>query len=217
VTNTGRSDESMEPMPAPLGFPRRKFLINGILAVGALAGSGVAASAASGFLRTGTGRTRVRVTAGELPFRLEFATDRGFRRFLVVAFPSSLRKEAAARYPDSILAGIDDGALALVMRCPRDRKRLGWWEASGWTMCRDCGSRFDEIGETRDGPARRGLDLTRIRRVGSDAWEIWPDEITSGLSPQQNMLSGSLRAGSLPEWWAELKSGPAPVTEFEIL
>jgi hypothetical protein len=227
VTNTRRSDElstealdlDVAPMPPPFRFPRRKFLTSGILAVGALAAGGVGASTAAAFLRTGTDRLLIRVTTDEIPFRLEFPTERGRRRFLVVRFPVALVPKAEARFPESILVGMRQGATAFAMRCPRDGKRLGWWQSSGWSMCLDCGSTFDTIGEIRGGPSPRGLDLVALRRGSSTTWEIRPDSITRGLSHSQRLVPETIPfeyGNGKGEWWEGLGSGPTLVTNFEL-
>jgi Rieske Fe-S protein len=180
VTKTGRSDESPEhsiqtveePMPAPMVFPRRKFLTSSILAVAAVGVGGAGASALSAFSRTGTKKRKVVVNSDAFPFSVHDTTERGLRRIIVVsASTERITPEDGASQFD---------AKAILDRCTFDRFRVGWWANGGRFVCSNCVSIFSSAGEVRRGPAKRGLDSVLIKRISTGRWEVFPDEVIRG-------------------------------------
>jgi cytochrome b6-f complex iron-sulfur subunit len=57
-----------------------------------------------------------------------------------------------------VLAGMEAGVVALYQRCVHLGCRVPWCQSSQWFECPCHGSKYNAVGEKRDGPAPRGLD-----------------------------------------------------------
>ncbi len=57
-----------------------------------------------------------------------------------------------------VLAGMEAGVVALYQRCVHLGCRVPWCLSSQWFECPCHGSKYNAVGEKRDGPAPRGLD-----------------------------------------------------------
>ena len=68
-------------------------------------------------------------------------------------------KQAAKDYEgNGPLMGLDQGFVALWQRCVHLGCRVPWCQSSQWFECPCHGSKYNKVGEKRDGPAPRGLD-----------------------------------------------------------
>ncbi len=56
------------------------------------------------------------------------------------------------------LMGLDQGFVALWQRCVHLGCRVPWCQSSQWFECPCHGSKYNKVGEKKDGPAPRGLD-----------------------------------------------------------
>jgi cytochrome b6-f complex iron-sulfur subunit len=197
VTNTGRLDESLEPMPAPLAFPRRKFLSSGILAVAAIGVGGVGASALSAFSRTlPKPMEPILLRPTQFPAFVEYKTERAIERVFVMPYPAASLSRAADVYDERMLAGMRSGYVALLGRCPRERERLFWGRRAEWFGCPDCGAHFNAAGEFRGGPARRGMDHFVVDVRPDGQLRVWPEPVFS-RAPVGTDTTGQKQAGPL--------------------
>jgi len=80
-------------------------------------------------------------------------------RSYVVAFPAEKAKGAIGDYPKDALEMLEAGVIVLYQRCTHLGCRVPWCATSEWFECPCHDAKFDQIGEYRQGPAPRGLDL----------------------------------------------------------
>lgn len=64
--------------------------------------------------------------------------------------------------------GLDQGFVALWQRCVHLGCRVPWCQSSQWFECPCHGSKYNKVGEKRDGPAPRGLDRFAVEVSGAD-------------------------------------------------
>jgi cytochrome b6-f complex iron-sulfur subunit len=57
-----------------------------------------------------------------------------------------------------VLAGMEEGVVALYQKCVHLGCRVPWCSASQWFECPCHGSKYNRVGEKTGGPAPRGLD-----------------------------------------------------------
>jgi cytochrome b6-f complex iron-sulfur subunit len=57
-----------------------------------------------------------------------------------------------------IITGMEEGVVTLYQRCVHLGCRVPWCDTSQWFECPCHGSKYNAVGEKRDGPAPRGLD-----------------------------------------------------------
>ena len=87
----------------------------------------------------------------------------------------------------SVLAGMEEGFVALYQKCPHLGCRVPWCQTSQWFECPCHGSKYNRVGEKKGGPAPRGMDRFGAR----------------GLRHR--------RSSSTPRWWSRVRrSGPTP-------
>ena len=71
--------------------------------------------------------------------------------------PSTL-KAAKAVYDEPIYEGMTKGIVALYQKCVHLGCKVPWCQSAQWFECPCHGSKYNRVGEKRDGPAPRGLD-----------------------------------------------------------
>ena len=79
-------------------------------------------------------------------------------RTWVTEYPADALPKAAAVYPESILAGMEQGIVALYQKCPHLGCRVPQCVTSQWFECPCHGSQYNQVGEKKAGPAPRGMD-----------------------------------------------------------
>jgi len=80
-------------------------------------------------------------------------------RAYVSRFPAAHIAQAKRHYPDAAQSSLDAGVVVLYQRCTHLGCRVPFCKSSQWFECPCHVARFDRVGEYRDGPAPRGLDL----------------------------------------------------------
>jgi cytochrome b6-f complex iron-sulfur subunit len=68
----------------------------------------------------------------------------------------------------TILPGLEEGIVALYQRCVHLGCRVPWCVSSQWFECPCHGSKYNSVGEKRDGPAPRGLDRFLVTIDGGE-------------------------------------------------
>jgi len=150
--------------PEAVGVSRRQFFNRGILAAQSLT-LGPFGAAVIGFLWPSlTGGFGGKVKAGALtdilgqiaekkqPFYVPEA------RAYINPYPIPALPKAKKAYSESIVAGMQQGVVALFQKCPHLGCRVPWCQTSQWFECPCHGSKYNRVGEKKGGPAPRGLD-----------------------------------------------------------
>jgi len=80
-------------------------------------------------------------------------------RAYISRFPAADVAAAKAHYPDALHPSLDAGIVTLYQRCTHLGCRLPFCNSSQWFECPCHDAKFDRVGEYRNGPAPRGMDL----------------------------------------------------------
>jgi cytochrome b6-f complex iron-sulfur subunit len=147
-----------------IGVTRRQFLNRGIL-VTMLAGLGTFGASLLAFLwpssTAGFGGT---IGAGKLTDIVGFmdTNKQPFyvpeARTYIQPYPKNALPKAKKIYDDYIYTGMEQGIVALYQKCVHLGCRVPWCQSAQWFECPCHGSKYNRVGEKRDGPAPRGLD-----------------------------------------------------------
>jgi cytochrome b6-f complex iron-sulfur subunit len=149
-----------------LGISRRQFFNRGILvtmavslgAFGAAAISFLYAKSAGGFggkVDAGISLTDVIAynNTNKQPYYVPEA------RTYLVPFPKdAIPKAKKVPQYQPVLAGMEEGIIALYQKCVHLGCKVPWCQTSQWFECPCHGSKYSRVGEKRGGPAPRGLD-----------------------------------------------------------
>ena len=149
-----------------LGVTRRQFLNRGILVTMVAALGTFGASLLAFLWPSNSAGFGGKIAAGKLGDIISFmATNK--QPFFVPEARTYLQpypKDALAQaksskvYPDYIIAGMEQGIVALYQKCVHLGCRVPWCQSAQWFECPCHGSKYNRVGEKRDGPAPRGLD-----------------------------------------------------------
>jgi cytochrome b6-f complex iron-sulfur subunit len=165
------------PPPAPvirppmddeaLGVTRRQFLNRSILGMFGLAVAGFGASVLAFLWKPTTGGgfgskifagkvsdINDKIQSTKAPFYVPQA--RTYINPYPVGDVPKAKKSGA--YADPILAGMQNGFVALYQKCVHLGCRVPWCQSSQWFECPCHGSQYNRVGEKKGGPAPRGLD-----------------------------------------------------------
>jgi cytochrome b6-f complex iron-sulfur subunit len=165
ATRTRAEVTEWEPVDEEeLGVTRRQFMNRGLVAsVGfALAafGAGVLAflwpTRSSGFggkISAGNlDEILATIDSTHLPYYVPLA------RTYLQPYPADDVAAAENVYPPAVVAAMEQGIVGLYQKCVHLGCRVPWCETSQWFECPCHGSKYNRVGEKRDGPAPRGLD-----------------------------------------------------------
>ena len=149
-----------------LGVSRRQFLNRGVLTVTGFS-AGMLGIGVLGFLwPTGGGGGfggRIRAPGSLDDILAGIAADKQplyvpEAKSYLQAYPSAALDAARKVYPPSVVTGMEQGVTALYQRCVHLGCRVPWCHSSQWFECPCHGSKYNAVGEKKDGPAPRGLD-----------------------------------------------------------
>jgi cytochrome b6-f complex iron-sulfur subunit len=166
ATRSGGKVTVWEPVDEEeLGVTRRQFLNRGIL-ITMLAGLGTFGASLLAFLWPASGGGfGGSIAAGKLSDILAFmATNKQpfyvpEARTYIQPFPKDAIDAARdAKFPAYIVEGLEEGIIALYQKCVHLGCRVPWCQSAQWFECPCHGSKYNRVGEKRDGPAPRGLD-----------------------------------------------------------
>ena len=153
------------PDPEAIGVSRRMFFNRATVT---LTSAGLGAFFAAGFVAflwpTASGGFGQDVTVGKLDDILDtIRTGDGFfyapsARTWITEYPSEALPKARAVYDENILAGMEQGIVALYQKCPHLGCRVPSCATSQWFECPCHGSQYNRVGEKKAGPAPRGMD-----------------------------------------------------------
>jgi cytochrome b6-f complex iron-sulfur subunit len=165
--------EPVEPAPpAPyvppdaetVGVTRRQFFNRSIVAMFGLGIAGFGGAALAFIWPRLGGGFGGKINVGSVESVKQQVRDGG--NFLYVAegkmwvteYPAGALDKAQAVYSAPELAGMDAGLVALFQTCPHLGCRVPDCQTSQWFECPCHGSRYNQVGEKRGGPAPRGMD-----------------------------------------------------------
>ena len=150
--------------PEVLAVTRRQFLNRSIINFFGLGLAGFGA-ASIGFLWPSlSGGFGSKIRAGslnEILGRIETSREPVYlpeARAWLTAYPPAALGNARREYSGAVLAGMEEGVVALYQKCVHLGCRVPWCKSAQWFECPCHGSRYNRVGEKKGGPAPRGLD-----------------------------------------------------------
>src|SRR5215204_2828278 len=162
------------PDPEALAVSRRMFLNRASVS---LMSAGLGAFAAAGFVAflwpTATGGFGQPVVVGKLGDILDsIRTGNGFfyassARTWITEYPADALPKARSVYSENIVAGMEQGIVALYQKCPHLGCRVPECATSQWFECPCHGSQYNRVGEKKAGPAPRGMDRFPVTIAGN--------------------------------------------------
>jgi cytochrome b6-f complex iron-sulfur subunit len=187
VAREGGAVQEWQPMdPEELGVTRRQFFNRAILIVGGLAVLPALGGSILAFLwPSGVGGFGGKVTAKLSDAQAAWATKVPFyvpdARTYLQPYPtdSATLKNAKAVYDEPIYQGMAQGVVALYQKCVHLGCKVPWCESAQWFECPCHGSKYNRVGEKRDGPAPRGLDRFAVD-ISGDAVTINTSSVFQG-------------------------------------
>ena len=165
VPEAGADDEPWTPPdPETVGVTRRQFLNRSIVGFMGLSLTGFGA-AVLGFLWppfvTGFGAV---INAGTVDsLKTQVRDENGFLklpegRMWVTEYPEGALAKARETYSPAVLGGLEAGLVARYWTCPHLGCTVPECVSSQWFECPCHGSKYNQVGEKRGGPAPRGMD-----------------------------------------------------------
>jgi cytochrome b6-f complex iron-sulfur subunit len=162
------------PDPEALGVSRRQFFNRAtVTLMSASIGAFSAASMVAFLWPTATGGFGQPVNIGKLDDIKQGISDgQGFfyapaARTWVTAYPADALPKARAVYSENIVAGMEQGIVALYQKCPHLGCRVPQCVSSQWFECPCHGSQYNQAGEKKAGPAPRGMDRFPMTFAGN--------------------------------------------------
>ncbi|MCZ7535802.1 MAG: Rieske 2Fe-2S domain-containing protein [Acidimicrobiia bacterium] len=158
-----------------LGVTRRQFFNRGIVAGILFATAGFGASALAFIWPSGKGGFGGKISAGKLADILAAIDEKKApfyvpeARSYVTRYPTEdIAAAKKAGYPSAILPSLEDGFIVEYQKCPHLGCRVPWCGSSQWFECPCHGSKYNRVGEKRDGPAPRGMSLVAAEVSNGD-------------------------------------------------
>jgi cytochrome b6-f complex iron-sulfur subunit len=158
-----------------LGVTRRQFFNRSILAGSGL-GLGAFGVAALAFLwpSAGGGFGGKIVVGSEADAKAAFDNKIPYynaaAKTYIVAYPKAdvPKAKKVPAYTAPIIAGMEQGYVALYQKCVHLGCRVPWCPSSQWFECPCHGSKYNRVGEKQGGPAPRGLDRFVLQVSGGN-------------------------------------------------
>ena len=157
-------EEWIPPDPDAVGVSRRQFLNRSTVAMMGFSLTSLGAACVA-FLWppfvTGFGADVNEGLVDDVKARIR--DENGFlylpnARAWVTEYPAAALPKAQATYSAPELTGMEAGLVALFQKCPHLGCRVPNCLTSQWFECPCHGSRYNQVGEKRGGPAPRGMD-----------------------------------------------------------
>ena len=165
------------PDPETLDVTRRQFLNRSMITVLTLSILTFAAASFTAFLwPVGVSGFGSKIRVGKVSDILdEIRANSGFLykpegRMWLTEYPSSALPKAQVAYAGQpTLEGMEAGLVALYQKCPHLGCRVPECKTSQWFECPCHGSKYNQVGEKKGGPAPRGMDrfATEVAPDGS--------------------------------------------------
>ncbi len=160
------------PDPETIGVSRRQFFNRTIVMLMSLSLSGFGVACIAFLWPQGSSGFGSKIKVGLVSDLLaEIRDNSGFLykpegRMWLTEYPNGAVEKAATAYSGPELAGmtaghqlgLDGGIVALYQKCPHLGCRVPECVTSQWFECPCHGSKYNQVGEKRAGPAPRGMD-----------------------------------------------------------
>jgi cytochrome b6-f complex iron-sulfur subunit len=175
VPTRGAPPATVGPIdPETYGQTRRQFLNRGIVGMMVVSISGFGAAVVAFLWPPPAQGFGGKITAGTVSdVQKTLATKQPFYnpqgRFYINPYPTDPTTIANAKkvYTPALLAGMEQGYVALYQKCVHLGCRVPWCQSSQWFECPCHGSKYNRVGEKRGGPAPRGLDRFALAVSGN--------------------------------------------------
>jgi cytochrome b6-f complex iron-sulfur subunit len=149
-----------------LGISRRQFFNRGILVTMAVSLGAFGAAAIAFLYAKSAGGFGGTIDAGiSLTDAIAYNTDKKepyyvpeARSYLVPYPKTALPKAKKVPQYAPVIAGMEEGIVALYQKCVHLGCKVPWCATSQWFECPCHGSKYNRVGEKQGGPAPRGLD-----------------------------------------------------------
>ncbi len=169
------------PDPETIGVSRRQFFNRTIVMLMGLSLSGFGVACIAFLWPQGASGFGAKIKVGLVSDLLtEIRANSGFLykpqgRMWLTEYPNGAVEKAVATYTPGELAGmtagqqlgLDGGIVALYQKCPHLGCRVPSCLTSQWFECPCHGSKYNQVGEKRGGPAPRGMDRFAVE-IGAD-------------------------------------------------
>ena len=169
------------PDPETIGVSRRQFFNRTIVMLMSFSLSGFGVACIAFLWPQGGSGFGSKIRVGLLSDVIaEIRDNSGFLykpegRMWLTEYPNGAVEKAAASYTPPELAGmtagqqlgLDGGVVALYQKCPHLGCRVPECVPSQWFECPCHGSKYNQVGEKRGGPAPRGMDRFAVE-IGAD-------------------------------------------------
>jgi cytochrome b6-f complex iron-sulfur subunit len=156
--------EWVPPDPEALGMARRQFLNRGIIAGFGISLAGFGASLLAYLWPQVSGGFGTTINVGKVTdINAQIQAGDGFYYFpaglmWITNYPAYALPKAKKQYSAAELAGMENGLVALYQKCVHLGCRVPQCVTSQWFECPCHGSKYNQVGEKKAGPAPRGLD-----------------------------------------------------------
>jgi len=166
-----------------IGLTRRQFFNRGILAGLGIFAAGMGAAMLGFLWPSSAGGFGSKIVVGsEDDVKQSFDKKQPFynaaARTYIQPYPKEDIAKAKKVYDPRIVAGMEQGYVALYQKCVHLGCRVPWCDSSQWFECPCHGSKYNRVGEKKGGPAPRGLDRFVLQVSGG---EITVDTSQSSL------------------------------------
>jgi len=148
-----------------LGVTRRQFFNRGILTATGLGIATFGAASLAFLWPSGSGGFGGKVNIGSLDDIDKAISSKqpyynAAAKVYIQPYPKAdiAKAKKVATYVPPLLAGMEQGYVALYQKCVHLGCRVPWCQTSQWFECPCHGSKYNRVGEKRGGPAPRGLD-----------------------------------------------------------
>ena len=162
----------MAPDPMAVGVSRRQFFNRSLVGMMGFGLSGFGGASIAFLWPQGVSGFGAKLKVGNMVELLaDIKANNGFLykpegRMWLTAYPNGAVEKARAMYSAPELAGMtagvdggfDSGIIALYQKCPHLGCRVPNCVSSQWFECPCHGSKYNQVGEKRGGPAPRGMD-----------------------------------------------------------
>ena len=169
------------PDPETIGVSRRQFFNRTIVMLMSLSLSGFGVACIAFLWPQGASGFGSKIKVGLVSDLLtEIRANSGFLykpegRMWLTEYPNGAVEKAIAAYSPPELSGmtagqqlgLDGGIVALYQKCPHLGCRVPSCVTSQWFECPCHGSKYNQVGEKRGGPAPRGMDRFAME-IGAD-------------------------------------------------
>jgi cytochrome b6-f complex iron-sulfur subunit len=161
------------PDPEVIGVNRRQFLNRSIVGTSAFGLSAFGASLIAFLWPNASGGFGSSIRVGSFDeIRQKISDGDGFGyypegRMWITEYPTAALDKAERTYTEPELIGMRAGFVALYQKCVHLGCRVPECKTSQWFECPCHGSKYNQVGEKKGGPAPRGLDRFATEVTGN--------------------------------------------------